>query len=198
MTVASSNNIVFPFTDVSNSKNLQLSTAVPLFVGANLHRNSTQPLDQQNRLEIYGFIKGNSGIHFRGICDGLGLSVGTVQYHLNVLERSGLIISHKDGQNKRYFESNVFQKSDIETISLLRHGTTAIILTILVHNVEVLHKDLAHYLGISSQGLSWQMSQLKKTGLINAEKIGVNVRYSLNHGDSVASVLKMLCTRSQV
>jgi predicted transcriptional regulator len=55
-------------------------------------------------------------------------------------------------------------------ISLFKHETTAKILTILLQNGSAFHRDMAHSLGVSSQALTWQMNQLKKTGLINAEK----------------------------
>jgi DNA-binding transcriptional ArsR family regulator len=39
---------------------------------------------------------------------------------------------------------------------------------------------LARSLDVSSQALSWQMNQLKKTGLIETLKEGMSVRYFLN------------------
>jgi predicted transcriptional regulator len=150
-------------------------------IGASLHSNSTHPLDQPTRQQIYSYIKANPGVHFRGICNGLGLSVGEVQYHLSVLEHANLIKPFADGQNKRYFENNnTYTKTKMQLISLLRHETAGKILTILAQNGTGLHKDIACKLGISPQALSWQMNQLKKAGLVNAEKTGVNVRYNLN------------------
>jgi predicted transcriptional regulator len=154
----------------------QLSVSVPIVVGASLHSN---PLDQPTRHEIYIYIEDNPGVHFRGICDDLGLSVGVVQYHLSVLEKAGLTTGYADGQNMRYFEHSAATKMDMKLASLMRHDTTAKILTILAENHSALHRDIANQLGISSQALSWQMNQLKNTGYINAQKEGVNVRYSL-------------------
>jgi predicted transcriptional regulator len=169
----------------------QLTASVPVVLGASLHSNSTQPLSQPTRLGIYNFVNSNPGVHFRGICDRLGLSVGVVQYHLSVLERAGLITAYTDGQNKRYFEHNAFSKADMKLISLMRHETTAKILTTLAQNTSVLHKDIARSLGVSSQALSWQMNQLKKAGLISAEKVGVNVKYCLDDANARKLVLKL-------
>jgi predicted ArsR family transcriptional regulator len=58
---------------------------------------------------------------------------------------------------------------DVKLVLVMRHGTTAKILTVLAQNNQVMHGDLAWNLGISSQALTWQMNQLEKTGLINAE-----------------------------
>ncbi len=170
----------------------EAATSASIIVGASLHgSNSTQPLDQPTRLQIYNYIKDNSGVHFRGICDCLGLSVGVVQYHLDVLEHAGLVTAFMDGQSKRYFEHSTIAKSDVKLISLMRHDTTAKILTVLTQNDSALHKDIAGYLGISSQALSWHMNELKKTGLVNAERTGVNVKYSLNDAN-IAALISLL------
>jgi len=169
----------------------QLTVSVPIVLGASLHSNSTPPLNQQTRIEINNFIKSNPGVHFRGICDSLGLSVGVVQYHLSVLERAGFITSYTDGQNKRYFEHSAFTQTDMKLISLVRHETTAKILTTLSQNGSALHKDIARSGGVSSQALTWQMNQLKKTGLINTEKAGINVKYSLNDANVIKLVLNL-------
>jgi predicted transcriptional regulator len=114
-----------------------------------------------------------------------------VQYHLSVLERAGFITGFSDGQNKRYFETNTFTQADMKLISLVRHETAAKILATLCENGSVLHRDIAISLGVSSQALTWQMNQLKKTGLITAEKTGVNVKYSLNDANAVKLILNL-------
>ena len=186
--VASSSTLDRPIfsSDFQHINNLHPQLiSIPIVVGASLHSNSTQPLNQPTRLEIYSFIKANPGVHFRGICIGLGLSVGVVQYHLEVLGKSSLIASNRDGLNKRYFEANTFTKAQMQLISLVRHHTTAEILRILSENTSGLHRDIAHSLGISSQALTWQMNQLKTAGLVSAEKVGVNVIYSLKDAGTV-------------
>jgi len=182
---------VFPDFGVQHNNLQRLTASVPIVVGAGLHGNSTLPLDQPTRLEINDFIKTNPGVHFRGICDGLGLFVGVVQYHLSVLEHAGLVMSYSDGQNKRFFEADAFTQPDMKLISLVRHETTGKILTILSQNPSALHRDIAQSLGISSQALSWQMNHLKKAGLITAEKAGVNVEYTLNNADAVKGALNL-------
>jgi predicted transcriptional regulator len=184
--VVSASNTFSPFSGSQHVSSLQqLSASAPVVIGVSLQHGSAQPLDQPTRLEIYNYIKDNPGVHFRGICDSLDLSVGVVQYHLSVLEHAGLIASYTDGQNKRYFEDNEFAEAEMQVISLMKHETTAKILTILGQNGEVFHKDIASCLGVSSQALSWQMNQLKKTGLIDSEKIGINVKYSLNDANTI-------------
>jgi DNA-binding transcriptional ArsR family regulator len=165
--------------------------SVPLVIAVGLQGDTTPLLNQPTRQEIYRFIENNPGVHFRGICDSLGLPIGVVQYHLGLLEKAGFVTSYSDGQNKRYFEANTFTEPEIKLISLARHESAGQILNILTENLSAFHRDITHTLGVSSQALSWQMNQLKKAGVVNAEKIGVNVVYSLKDTNAVRIALEL-------
>ncbi|MCW4009485.1 MAG: winged helix-turn-helix transcriptional regulator [Candidatus Bathyarchaeota archaeon] len=180
--------------DTEGHQHLAFSVAVS--IGTNLHGNATT-LNQPTRLEIYNYVKSNPGVHFRGICDELDLSVGVVQYHISVLEHAGLLTSHIDGQNKRYFENNVYEAADVALISLLRHETAGKILAALSEGKGVLHRDLACSLGLSSQAITWQMNKLKDAGLVNAEKVGVNVEYTLNKANADTAKMSLYLTASR-
>lgn len=168
--------------DVDNTQRLIFSA--PLIIGTSFRENS-RLLNQSTRMEIYSFVKGNPGIHFRGICDKLGLSIGVVQYHLSLLTSAGLLSVCNDGRCKRYFESKAFEEADMKTISLLRHQTPRRILTAMSQGSSILHKDLACMLGMSSQALTWQINRLKKTGFLEAVKEGMSVKYFLNRKDAM-------------
>jgi hypothetical protein len=40
---------------------------------------------------VYNFAVANPGIQFRGICNGLGIAIGTAEFHLGVLKKAELI-----------------------------------------------------------------------------------------------------------
>ena len=179
-TAASASDRPYFLSDIQHIGNLQqLSATVPFAIGASLHGNSALPLQQPTRMEIYNCIKQNPGVHFRGICDSLGLSVGVVQYHLDVLVHAGLIATYMDGQNKRFFENGAYTQRQMELISLAKHEANGKILTILSETGPALHKDIARCLGISPQALSWHMNQLKRAEVVYPEKTGINVNYNL-------------------
>lgn len=188
---AATTNTFSPLAEAQHLDSLRFSTSVPLVVGAGLQGN-TSPLEQPTRQEIYNYITANPGVHFRGICDGLGLSVGVVQYHLDVLEHADKIVGFIDGQNRRYFEAGAYSETQMQLISLVRHETTAKILAILTQNDGVLHRNLACSLGITSQALTWQMNRLKDAGLIHSEQVGVNVQYSVTCPDAIRQALQTI------
>ena len=134
--------------------------------------------DNSTRTEIYNFVNANPGVQFRAICSSLGLSIGVVQFHLAVLEKSGLVTSIRKGKYKRFFTKG-FSKAEKEAIATLRLDTVKNILKALLQGKRVSHHELAVHLNISSQGLTWQMNRLRETGLVQETRDGLNVTYTL-------------------
>jgi predicted transcriptional regulator len=176
MLMCSTNSFGYGITQSSENPQ-RLCLTAPIVIGASL-RNAAPPLSQPTRLQIYNYIQANPGVHFREICRGLDVSVGVVQYHLDVLVHAKLLQVYADGQNRRYF-INGYGENEANLTMLLRHPTQAKILFSLLQSSSALHKDIASSLGISSQALSCHMSQLQKAGLVEAVKEGVNVRYTI-------------------
>ena len=136
-------------------------------------------LNSSTRLTIYNYISNTPGVHFRGVCNGLGLPVGVAQYHLNRLTSQGLLTSRKDRKYRRYFEAKRFSKEEMSVISTLRSETTRRAVSIILENPRISHGSLASTLGISSQGLSWLMKRLKEEGAVGVERDCRYVRYSI-------------------
>lgn len=164
----------YAFQDAQNQKMFIFS--VSLIAELSVDKRVTF-LNQSTRTKIYNFVKTNPGVHFRGICNSLSMPIGVVQYHLGLLAKVGLLSVHSDGRYKRYFESQRFSDDEVKVISLLRHETSRDILVALMENQFITHKDLANWLKISSQALSWQMKYLQNMSFINSVKEGLNVKY---------------------
>jgi predicted transcriptional regulator len=131
------------------------------------------------RAMIYDFIKDNPGVQFRGICNELGLAIGLAEFHLGVLKKAGLISFIRDGRYKRFFEAKRFSLKEMQLISLLRHKTVSNILRSILTTKTMSHSELAYQLSITSQGLTWQMNQLKKAGVVQQSSEGIKAFYTL-------------------
>jgi len=149
-------------------------------------------ITNSTRTEVYEFIVANPGIQFRGICTGLGIAIGTAEFHLGVLKKAGLISFVRDGKYKRFFATKKFSVKEIKLISLLRHKTTREILQIIATEKTVAHRKLVSDLAISSQGLTWQMNRLREEGVIQETREGIRVHYTLNAGD-IQALPELLC-----
>ncbi len=161
--------------------------------------NSFPVLNNGTRTEIYNTIVAYPGIHFRGICDTLGLSIGLAEYHLGVLKKAGLISFIRDGRYKRYFKLGEFSRKEMLAISLMRHKTVKEIFMMLLDKKRVSHGEMASHLCVTSQALTWQMQCLKETDFILQVNEGVKTFYSLpNTSAQMLSKCIVVVNSSQV
>ncbi len=139
-----------------------------------------QPLiTNTTRMEVYDFIVQNPGVQFRGICSSLGIAIGTAEFHLGVLKKAGLISFIRDGRYKRFFASKKYSAEKMVLISLLRHDTIREIVKKILVDKTVSHGRLASFLGITSQGLTWQINRLRETEIVQEHVSVTKVRYSI-------------------
>lgn len=136
-------------------------------------------LNNTTRSEIYTYISQNPGAQFRAIAAALCLPLGLAEYHLAVLVKSGLISYIRDGRYKRFFTAKQYTKSQMQTISLLRHRTARRILEALLHKRELSHSRLADEVAITSQALTWQMKTLRNTNFVIEVNVGLKTVYSI-------------------
>jgi DNA-binding transcriptional ArsR family regulator len=148
-------------------------------------------LNSSTRLAIFNYVTNAPGVHFRGICKGLGLPVGVAQYHLALLANAGLLASYRDRRYKRYFEAGRFSQEEIEVISAMRCGTAREILRALLERQPTPHCQLASTVEVTSQALTWQMKHLRASGLIEAEADSRKVTYTIS-GDYLPTVARMM------
>jgi len=168
-------------TEKANARTLHydmLTFPVTLNFKPTLAERSPLP-ENSTRMEIYNFISANPGFQFRAICSGLGLSIGVVQFHLALLQKAGLISAIRKGKYKRFFAKGEFTLKQMETIATLRLSTVKSIVKSLLEGKQVPHHKLAAQLSISSQGLTWQMNRLRKTGIVQENRDGLNVTYAI-------------------
>jgi predicted transcriptional regulator len=135
-------------------------------------------------------------MQFRGICTGLGIAIGTAEFHLGVLKKAGLISFVRDGKYKRFFANKKFSAKEMKLISLLRHETIKEILKIITNEKTVSHSKLASNLAITSQGLTWQMNRLKEEGIVQENCAITRITYSLNEF-YIQALPELLCIIEQ-
>jgi predicted transcriptional regulator len=146
--------------------------------------NPQSSLNQSTRADIYTYVENNPGIHFRGLCDSLGLSIGRAQYHTGILVSEGFLTVYSDGKIKRFFIKGKYSIVKMKIISLLRHQTRGDILKIINERKMVSHGELANKLDITSQGLTWQMHSLKRQGIIKETCNGLKLIYYFNEAEA--------------
>ena len=142
---------------------------------------------------VFDFIYNNPGSHFRKIKKELNLSVGTIQYQLNKLEKDGKIVSIPHRFYKFYFPNGVFQDHEKEILQVLNNPSLRNVLLLIIEKKNPSKQELTSFLNISYSSITWHLEQLISYDMIEENRDGKLIRYSLKDDvNYVPEVIKLL------
>ena len=133
--------------------------------------------------QILRFIQENPSCHLRKIKKELDLAMGTVQYHLDKLQKAGRITSQKQGLHKYYFVVGAFEEDEKQLLEVLSSETAREILMFIVEQSYPSQTEISKHIGISPASISLQLKRLQDHRIVDEIKEGKFKRYKL-HGDS--------------
>lgn len=139
------------------------------------------------REAILRFIRENPGCYLRKIRGELNLGMGTVQYHLNRLEKDGRIVSERHSFRRHYFVAGTFREREKLLLEVLGNETAREILLFVLERKNPSQTDLSRHVGISSPSISWHVKRLQASGIVEESREGPFKRYRLR-GDPGAVV----------
>ncbi|HYS71545.1 MAG TPA: PKD domain-containing protein, partial [Thermoplasmata archaeon] len=128
-------------------------------------------LDQFTRGQIYGYIRVHPGDTYTDIRRNLDLNNGTLTYHLDVLEREGLVRSRAQGSRKTFYPVDVRPPEDGGGL----HEIQQRLLRVLHEAPGTGVSDLAGVLGISRQLAIYHLRFLAQQGFVRLERRGVRL-----------------------
>ena len=137
--------------------------------------------------KILEFIINNPSSHLRKIKNNLGFSMGTIQYHLNILEKEGKIKSIKTRFYKNYYHIN---ESDEKILSLFNLESPRSIIIYLLQHEPSTHQDIAKGVKLSSSTVSWHMKRLSELDIVKSEYSGKYTLYHLANRENVLANLR--------
>jgi len=132
-----------------------------------------------NAIRVLQYIQENPASHLRQIKRELAMSMGTVQYHLNLLEKQGKISSEKHNLHKYYFPIGLFEQNERDVLKILNQETAREILLLILEKKKPTQTDIANTIEISSASVNWHIKRLNELGLIIEQKDGKFKRYTL-------------------
>ncbi|MFQ6106661.1 MAG: PKD domain-containing protein [Thermoplasmata archaeon] len=147
---------------------------IPLYV--KLKRKDI--LDHFLRGQIYGYIKVHPGENYTTIKRNLQLNNGTLTYHLDVLEREGLIVSKPKGSRKVFYPVGMKIPDNGAGLHVIQED----ILERVSESPGLSISDLARLMGISRQLTNYHVKKLVKDGRITIERKGVRARCFSSQG----------------
>src|SRR3990172_762714 len=125
-------------------------------------------LDNKKRGMVVGYLAANPAANFAAIRADLKMAMGTLTYHLWVLEKEGEIKSWRDGRLRRYAPSG-------HRVAELQPRLTAIELLLLQRIREtagLTQKELAKEVGVSQPAVSYHISRMAALGVLHVERRG--------------------------
>jgi len=140
--------------------------------------------------KVLYFIQDNPGCHLRRIKREIGISMGTVQYHLHKLEKMGRVTSTRRGLYKYYFPAGLFRENQKEILEVLTHETARKILMFIIEQKSPTQTDIVNSVRISARSISWHVGRLIALKMIREIKDGKYKRYQLQ--DDAKDVLTLL------
>ena len=140
--------------------------------------------------KVLCFIQDNPGCHLRRIKREIGISMGTVQYHLHKLEKMGRVTSTRRGLYKYYFPAGLFRENEKEILEVLTHETARKILMFIIEQKSPTQTDIVNSVRISARSISWHVGRLIALKMIREIKDGKYKRYQLQ--DDAKDILTLL------
>ena len=140
--------------------------------------------------KVLFFIQDNPGCHLRRIKREIGISMGTVQYHLHKLEKMGRVTSTRRALYKYYFPAGLFRENEKEILEVLTHETARKILMFIIEQKSPTQTDIVNSVRISARSISWHVGRLIALKMIREIKDGKYKRYQLQ--DDAKDILTLL------
>lgn len=142
------------------------------------YRNNNSIIStSDNRGYICEYIENNPGVYLRKIVKDLRLPMGLVQYHLDILQREGLIRSVKLGMYKHHYSIAINDERLEVVLASLIHKTARDILVYLIEKPGATQRDIAKFKQVSAPTISWHMSRLTSVGIIITMREGKNIKF---------------------
>lgn len=146
-------------------------------------------LDLKIRRKIYNHIKDHPGLHERELSRQLNIPISTLDYHLHHLKKRELITTNSEGYNISYYIVGHISKFDKKIISILRQQLPRQIIIFLLINKYSTNKDICNHLTLPSNAVSFHLNKLVKLDLIDRNKIGREMIYSIINQENISDLI---------
>ncbi|AUX09618.1 ArsR family transcriptional regulator [Halalkaliarchaeum desulfuricum] len=125
--------------------------------------------DNETREAIRGYLATTPGAHFSKLRDDLRLGTGETQYHLRRLEDGGAVESEKDGDYRRYYPADRFDRWEKRALGYLRRETPRRMILELLAEPDLTGAALADRIGVSRPTISAAAGELSDAGILDRE-----------------------------
>jgi len=128
--------------------------------------NNDKTLKNEVRKRIYDLILNNPGLHFGKLSRELNMPKTTLNHHLTILQKSGLIKRYIEGRYHRYYISQEVSNMDKKIINVFRQETSRNIVLYLLVNVGATQTELSKSLEKHPTTIEFYLKKLIEMDII--------------------------------
>jgi len=139
-------------------------------------------LDNPKRSTLYVMISRDPGITFRELSRKVNYSVGTLQYHLRILQKEEIIRKEIKNGERSYYSFETRSSDDGSRIFDEKYRLSGVqrdILSVITENPEISQNEIVKALEINRFMLHYHLKILSDRDLIIKRRTGREVRYSI-------------------
>lgn len=137
------------------------------------------------RADILACVMAAPGIHLRSVERETTLPLGQVLYHLDRLERMGLVVSARDVGFRRYYPARAVGRGEKRYLAALRTQVPRHVLLALLERTQMSHKELQSAVGVAGSTLSFHLQRLLAAGVVVRERRGATNLYAIAEPETV-------------
>lgn len=144
-----------------------------------------------NRRRIAEHVRRHPAVHLRQVARDLDLAVGTVEHHLHLLERHGLVQRRRAAGHACYFAAgrDAVDARDWRLVTVLRRRPQRLILRALGAQATLGLPELASRCGMSPAAAAYHVRALLAAGHIEALRLGARRLLRATSRQAVAGAL---------
>ena len=142
------------------------------------------------RNNLYNIIKKEPGLHFRELKRKSNLAIGSLQYHLDYLQKKHLINGVKDSRFVRYYSiEKVGAEHDPNLLGALRQDKPKQIVLLLLKKKFLTQASIAKQIDLGLSTTSWHLAKLMEANLLAKKKRGRKSVYFLTDIEKAKSTV---------
>lgn len=141
------------------------------------------------RADILACVQRVPGIHLRGIERATDLPLGQVVYHLDRLERMGLVAAQRDRGFRRFYTTRDVDRGEKRWLAALHHPTPRRIVLELLRRPRQTHKMLRTSVGVAGSTLTFHLQRLVEADVLHRVADGAATVYDIADRDALLGVL---------
>lgn len=152
------------------------------------------PLELEVRRRIHEHLHRYPGLHLREVARSLELEPNHAKYHLDRLERHGLVSSRKEDGYWRFWPRDDGKKEQVDrrdkkALALLRKKVPLHVASLLLEHEEMSQVALLEHVGLAQSTLHYHLRNMEKAELITSRKPSRERFYRLLDPDHVEDLL---------